>query len=256
MPPVAKPQFLATLLRHLGDLSGRSPRGVMESMKPGVWDDVRRVTDTMSQEKIDLMTSKFMNREQYLESNRRSPTSPWVAFAETNSRFPPERGMIAIPQQSLERYGPANIPHEGRHIQQQNKLLSGEDTIQGERFPLTIKRSANPNNNMVAFGEREIIPINDVRGIHSEFDLSEVDAALSEMATLEAAGDPNFYKYLYGYGQKQRVGGREFTEGQEPFVDVYRQVWNKIPEFVKDHYRKTIGVAAPTVGAFQPETQE
>jgi hypothetical protein len=214
----------------------------------------------MSQEKVDLMNPRFMSREMYRDSNIRSPGAENVAFVESHSSLP-HRGMLAVPQYSLERYGPSNLPHEGRHVQQHTKILPGVDPgFFYHSSPLRFRNTLEaPGGGVVTTGNREILSYEDAKGLHNQFNPLEVDAALSEMATIEAAGDPSFQKYLYAYGDRIKgPDGKTRIVDQQRIADSYRRVWSKMPEWAKDQYRATIGVggvAAPSIGALQPETE-
>lgn len=226
MPPIAKPQYLAQLLRHMASLENKTPRHILEKMGP-MWDETRKIVDVMSPEKLG--EARFATLDEATRIRNRYGVSAQSGFAATPQHDP--AGIMkdyinVMPLYNFENRGVDVIAHEPRHTQQQkgiyNKLiLSGDEVL----F----------NNNPLEQPIKTGIPKNYFADIHHIINATEIDAFLSAHATLEAAK----------------------LRHKHPLDEYWmNKIWDESPEFVKKHYRKTIGVAAPAIGAFQPETQE
>lgn len=238
--PIAKPQFMAMLLRHMSELTGKSPRGVMDTVGSEAWSGARNIVDTMSPNKLDLIAKNFHSKESYLASK----PAVWgeeVAFVTHNERVGAGKGgKVALPPVAVREYGPSNIAHEGRHIEQAQRADFNpiEKNVYGNF-------NYNSERGLYELGNDDTIG----KPLHSASNTWEIDASLSEIATMEAAGDTSFDKLRYLY----RSSSPEWSAER---IGNYKKVWDKLPDWIKEHYRKTIGIAAPAIGAFQPETQE
>jgi|WetSurMetagenome_2_1015567.scaffolds.fasta_scaffold39852_5 hypothetical protein len=246
MPGIAKPQFLAMLLQHMSRIRGGSPRGILEDFPAGMWDRTREMVDAINPEKLgtvlgDAGENRFIPKADYESTVQQyglRREGAWVAgYPPDVPGGPASKIQIAMPLASFKDYGPSLIPHELRHVEQDLGKYGGaqgDTPIIASSNGYFMREPTTNNLGMIAD------PMEALRMHHSPR-ASEIDAALSETATLEKLGDLDMAKYFIG---------------QRSQADMYKKVWNRLPDFIKQHYRKTVGVAAPVIGGFQPETQE
>lgn len=279
MPP-AQPKLMWKWLNHMAEIEGVNPANMMKTIKTdreGLLSDMRVAIDSMSdrtQNSINFIDAKSL-KKMYPDKAIESEVNP--VFATEFSRVPEARGKIAVPYSYIREYGVPGLKHEQRHIDQDAMVTTTSNMIlpDGRKFTqdiplLDVLDPGRPKifeeklpSRIANYGENYKFPVStppnfrigtsssQVKDMHNLGNKSwweenlyagkvtpdEVDAMLSEGALLKKMG-------------KLGVG--------DQYTEEIRRIFNKLPAQIQKHYLDTLGVAgvaAPSIGAFQPETK-
>lgn len=263
--PIAKPAAIEKILYHMANVENLVTRPAIYKggdkyvaaemagqqrlplYKERFMKDFDRITGAMNEGKLSDIAENLATPEEYKAIIEEAPSVKGMSFfAHPEPGFP---SGIALPESNVLEAGPVAISHEGRHLEQSMRKFGSEspvfsfnpeqsNAVWAKTDPLEFNRSAN-----LGSADR-------FSNVHGDFTETELDAAMSEMGTMIKAGDTGREaQYMY------KRTNPKFSERVRKDYDL---LWRALPPKAQKHFIETAGlagVAAPSIGAFQPETK-
>lgn len=258
--PIAKPAAIEKILYHMANVGNLAPRfnkqgeevisrSIMAEAagqqrlplySKKFMDDFDAVTGVMNENKLSLVAENLISPEEYRMSLARNPNLG--LFYSHPSEKIGYKGGVALPESEMLEAGPIGISHEGRHLEVAKDIFNtgGEQPIFEPSGILTAQTKPG------IFEGKSITNLyeSDARTVLSAPNLNELDATMSEMGT----------KAKLNSLDRRELGKYENKE----FEAIRKLWWNSLPPKAQKHYIETAalaGIAAPSIGAFQPETK-